>query len=131
VVPFSAKIESELAELPEEDRADFLASLGLESAGLDRLIRASYQLLGLETYFTPASRRCARGRSTAATRAQGRGVSSTPTSSAASSRPTPSATTTSSRSGVEGARARRAWCAARGKEYVVHDGDVMLFKFNV
>ena len=52
VVPFSAKIEAELAELPPEDRADFLSSLGLESAGLDRLIRAGYKLLGLETYFT-------------------------------------------------------------------------------
>jgi GTP-binding protein YchF len=52
VVPFSAKIEAELAELPPEDRADFLSSLGLESAGLDRLIRAGYRLLGLETYFT-------------------------------------------------------------------------------
>ena len=52
VVPFSAKIESELAELPPEDRNDFLASLGLESAGLDRLIRAGYHLLGLQTYFT-------------------------------------------------------------------------------
>ena len=52
VVPFSAKIESELAELPEEDRGEFLASLGLESAGLDRLIRAGYRLLGLQTYFT-------------------------------------------------------------------------------
>src|SRR5947207_5576025 len=52
IVPFSAKIEAELAELPPEDRADFLSSLGLESAGLDRLIRAGYKLLGLETYFT-------------------------------------------------------------------------------
>src|SRR5207247_3653756 len=52
VVPFSAKIEAELAELPPEDRADFLSSLGLESAGLDRIIRAGYKLLGLETYFT-------------------------------------------------------------------------------
>src|SRR3954451_21768671 len=52
VVPFSAKIESELAELPPEDRTDFLASLGLESAGLDRLIKAGFHLLGLQTYFT-------------------------------------------------------------------------------
>ncbi|MEO7963642.1 MAG: redox-regulated ATPase YchF, partial [Gemmatimonadaceae bacterium] len=52
VVSFSAKIEAELAELPEGDRADFLANLGLESAGLDRLIRAGFELLGLQTYFT-------------------------------------------------------------------------------
>ncbi|HXC25845.1 MAG TPA: redox-regulated ATPase YchF, partial [Gemmatimonadaceae bacterium] len=52
VVPFSAKIEAELAELPPEDRGEFLSSLGLTSAGLDRLIRASYHILGLQTYFT-------------------------------------------------------------------------------
>src|SRR5258707_12313162 len=50
--PFSAKSESELAELPAEDRQDFLGTLGLESAGLDRLIKAGYHLLGLQTYFT-------------------------------------------------------------------------------
>src|SRR5687767_2685714 len=52
VVPFSAKIEAELAELPPDDRQEFLSSLGLESAGLDRLIHAGYHLLGLQTYFT-------------------------------------------------------------------------------
>ncbi len=52
IVTFSAKIEGELAELSPADRAEFLASLGLESAGLDRLIRAGYHLLGLQTYFT-------------------------------------------------------------------------------
>jgi hypothetical protein len=52
VVPFSAKIEAELRQLPPEDRADFLASLGLEEAGLDRVIHAGYHLLGLQTYFT-------------------------------------------------------------------------------
>src|SRR4029077_8772834 len=52
VVPFSARIEAELAELSPEERGEFLASLGIESAGLDRLIRASYELLDLETYFT-------------------------------------------------------------------------------
>ncbi|HKW45947.1 MAG TPA: redox-regulated ATPase YchF, partial [Gemmatimonadaceae bacterium] len=52
VVPFSAKIEAELAELAPDERKEFLASLGIESAGLDRLIRAGYHLLGLQTYFT-------------------------------------------------------------------------------
>jgi len=52
VVTFSAKIEMELAELPPDDKKEFLASLGIESAGLDRLIRGGYSLLGLQTYFT-------------------------------------------------------------------------------
>ncbi len=52
VVTFSAKVEAELAELPAEDRADFLESLGLSESGLDRLAHAAYHLLGLQSYFT-------------------------------------------------------------------------------
>jgi len=52
VVPFSARIEAELAELEPTERDAFLASLGIESAGLERLIRAGYHLLGLRTFFT-------------------------------------------------------------------------------
>ncbi len=51
-VVISAAIEEEIAQLPDADRAEFLADLGLEEPGLDRLIRAGYQLLGLITYFT-------------------------------------------------------------------------------
>jgi len=51
-VIISAKIESEIATLSREERAEFLDTLGLEEAGLDRLIRAGYQLLDLITYFT-------------------------------------------------------------------------------
>ena len=52
VVTFSAKVEAELAELAPEDRAEFLASLGLKESGLDRLAHAAYHLLGLQSYFT-------------------------------------------------------------------------------
>src|SRR5262249_7906446 len=51
-VVISAKIEEEIAQMPQDDRADFLASLGLEEPGLNRLIRAGYDLLGLLTFFT-------------------------------------------------------------------------------
>ena len=51
-VVISAAIEEEIAQLPDEDRAEFLADMGLEEPGLDRLIRAGYELLGLRTYFT-------------------------------------------------------------------------------
>jgi GTP-binding protein YchF len=51
-VVISAKIEEELAQLPPEEAAEFLAELGLEEAGLDRMIRAGHELLGLMTYFT-------------------------------------------------------------------------------
>ncbi|MCU0816108.1 MAG: redox-regulated ATPase YchF [Cypionkella sp.] len=51
-VVISARIEEELAQMPEEDSAMFLEEMGLQEAGLDRLIRAGYALLGLQTYFT-------------------------------------------------------------------------------
>ncbi|HMO09692.1 MAG TPA: redox-regulated ATPase YchF [Paracoccaceae bacterium] len=51
-VVISARIEEELAQLPEDEAREFLAEMGLEEAGLDRLIRAGYALLGLQTYFT-------------------------------------------------------------------------------
>ncbi|MDQ3523261.1 MAG: redox-regulated ATPase YchF, partial [Gemmatimonadota bacterium] len=52
IIPISSQIESELAELPPEERQEFLASLGLEEPGLHRLIRVGYGLLGLQVYFT-------------------------------------------------------------------------------
>jgi ribosome-binding ATPase len=52
VVPVSAAIEEELAQLDEADRAEFLAGMGLEEPGLNRVIRAGYRLLGMQTYFT-------------------------------------------------------------------------------
>ena len=52
VVPICNKLESEIAELDDSEKAEFLADLGMEEPGLDRVIRAGYQLLGLQTYFT-------------------------------------------------------------------------------
>src|SRR5690606_34290359 len=52
VVPVSAGIEEELSQLEDADRDEFLADLGLDEPGLDRVIRAAYSLLGLQTYFT-------------------------------------------------------------------------------
>jgi GTP-binding protein YchF len=131
IVPFSAKIEAELAELPPADRADFLASLGLESAGLDRLIQAGYHLLGLQTYFTagePEVRAWTIHRGDTAPVAAGvihtdfeRGFIRAETASLADF---------VANGGWKGARERGA-VRSEGKEYVVHDGDVMLFRFNV
>ena len=131
VVPFSAKIESELAELPAEDRADFLASLGLESAGLDRLIQASYKLLGLETYFTAGEQEVRawtihRGN----TAPKAAGVIHTDFERGFIKADTVGYDDFVSLGGWKGAREKGA-VRSEGKEYVVHDGDVMLFKFNV
>ena len=131
VVPFSAKIEAELAELPPEDRADFLSSLGLESAGLDRLIRAGYRLLGLETYFTAGEqevRAWTIHRGDTAPKAAA--VIHTDFERGFIRAETVSYDAFVGNEGWKGAR-EKGVVRSEGKEYVVHDGDVLLFRFNV
>ncbi len=131
VVPFSAKIESELAELPAEDRQDFLASLGLESAGLDRLIRAGYELLGLQTYFTAGEQEVRawtihRGD----TAPQAAGVIHTDFERGFIKAETAGYADFIGMGGWKGVKEKGAM-RQEGKEYVVKDGDVLLFRFNV
>jgi len=131
VVPFSAKIEAELAELPPEDRAEFLSSLGLESAGLDRLIRAGYHLLGLETYFTAGEqevRAWTIHRGDTAPKAAA--VIHTDFERGFIRAETVSYDSFVGNEGWKGAREKGA-VRSEGKEYVVQDGDVLLFRFNV
>ena len=131
IVPFSARIEAELAELPPADRAEFLASLGLQSAGLDRLIRASYALLGLETYFTagePEVRAWTIHRGDTAPTAAG--VIHTDFERGFIRAETVSYDDLMRAGGWKGAR-EQGLVRSEGKEYVVRDGDVMLFRFNV
>ena len=131
VVPFSAKIESELAELPPDDRRDFLASLGLESAGLDRLIRAGFQLLGLQTYFTAGEqevRAWTVHRGDTAPKAAA--VIHTDFERGFIRAETVSYDDFVANDGWKGAREKGA-VRSEGKEYVVADGDVLLFRFNV
>src|SRR5690349_20280388 len=131
IVPFSAKIEAELAELPPEDRAEFLASLGLESAGLDRLIRAGYHLMGLQTYFTAGEQEVR-----AWTIHQGdtapvaAGVIHTDFERGFIRGETVGYDEFVSTGGWKGAR-EKGVVRSEGKEYVVKDGDVLLFRFNV
>jgi GTP-binding protein YchF len=131
VVPFSARIEAELAELAPEDRADFLASIGLESAGLDRLIRAGYHLLGLQTYFTAGEKEVRawtihRGD----TGPKAAGVIHTDFERGFIRAETVSYLDFVAHEGWKGAREKGA-VRSEGKEYVVQDGDVLLFRFNV
>jgi GTP-binding protein YchF len=131
VVPFSAKIEAELAELPPEDRADFLASLGLSSAGLDRVIQAGYHLLGLQTYFTAGEqevRAWTIHRGDTAPKAAG--VIHTDFERGFIKADTVSYQDFVAHGGWKDARDKGV-ARSEGKEYVVQDGDVMLFKFNV
>jgi GTP-binding protein YchF len=131
VVPFSAKIEAELAELPPSDRSDFLESLGLQSAGLDRLIRASYSLLGLETYFTAGEQEVrAWTIHEGDTAPKAAGVIHTDFERGFIRAETVAFDDFVSSGGWKGAR-EKGVVRSEGKEYVVRDGDVMLFRFNV
>ncbi len=131
VVPFSAKIEAELAELPAEDRSEFLSSLGIQSAGLDRLIQAGYRLLGLQTYFTagdPEVRAWTIHRGDTAPKAAA--VIHTDFERGFIRAETVSYDEFVANGGWKGAR-EKGVVRSEGKEYVVADGDVMLFRFNV
>lgn len=131
VVPFSAKIESELADLPNEDRADFLASLGLTSAGLDRLIRAGYTLLGLQTYFTAGEQEVrAWTIHNGDTAPKAAGVIHTDFEKGFIRAETVSYSDFVENGGWKGAK-EKGVVRSEGKEYVMQDGDVVLFRFNV
>jgi hypothetical protein len=131
IVPFSAKIEAELAELPEEDRRGFLESLGLESAGLDRLIRGGYHLLGLQTYFTAGEQEVrAWTIHNGDTAPAAAGVIHTDFERGFIRAETVGYADFIAHGGWKGAREKGA-VRSEGKEYVVKDGDVMLFRFNV
>ena len=131
IVPFSAKIEAELSELPPEDRADFLASLGLESAGLDRLIRAGYHLMGLQTYFTAGEQEVRAWTIHAGDAAPAAaGVIHTDFERGFIRAETASYDDFVANGGWKGAR-EKGVVRSEGKEYVVKDGDVLLFRFNV
>ena len=131
VVPFSAKIESELAELAPEDRQDFLATLGLESAGLDRLIKGGFHLLGLQTYFTAGEQEVRawtihRGD----TAPQAAGVIHSDFERGFIKAETAGYDDFIANSGWKGVK-DKGLMRQEGKEYVVKDGDVLLFRFNV
>lgn len=130
-VRISAQVEAELIELPEEDRAEFLAGLGVSEGGLQSLIRATYQLLGLRTYFTTGEKETRAWTITAGmTAPQAAGVIHTDFE-----RGFIRAQTVAYGQLVEAgslAEARnRGWLRSEGKEYVVAEGDVMEFLFNV
>lgn len=130
-VVISAQIEAELAMLEDEEREEFLSDLGLEEAGLDRLIRAGYDLLGLQTYFTAGPKEARawtipRG----ATAPQAAGVIHGDFEKGfirAETIPFEDYVTHGGESGAKEAGKMRA----EGRDYVVRDGDVMLFRFNV
>ena len=129
-VVISAKIEEEIAQMPAGDRADFLESLGLEEPGLNRLIRAGYELLGLLTFFTAGPKEARAWTVTKGSRApQAAGVIHTDFEQGFIRAETIAYADYVANKGEAGARDAGKF-RLEGKEYVVADGDVMHFRFN-
>ena len=131
VVALCAKIEAELADLDDADKQAFLADLGLEEPGLNRLIRAGYKLLGLQTYFTAGVKEVrAWTIHVGDTAPQAAGVIHTDFERGFIRAQTISFDDFIACAGEQGAK-EAGKMRAEGKEYIVKDGDVMNFLFNV
>jgi len=131
VVVICAKIEAEIAQLDDEDRELFLSDLGMEEPGLDRVIREGYNLLGLQTYFTAGKKECrAWTVKKGATAPQRAGVIHTDFEKGFI-RAEVMKYADWERLGSEQAVKDAGLYKIEGKEYIVHDGDIMYFRFNV
>jgi GTP-binding protein YchF len=131
LVVISGKVEEEIAALPEADRPEFLAGLGLKESGLDRLAHAAYRLLGLITFFTSGEDECRAWTVTAGTKA--------PQAAGKIHSDIEKGFIRAEVVAFEDLIALKSMAAVKdkgrlrleGKEYVVRDGDVIYFRFNV
>ena len=131
VVPVCAAIEAEIAALAPEERAEFLADLGLEEPGLDRVVRAGYRLLGLETYFTAGPKEVRAWTIPRATKApQAAAVIHTDFARGFIRAEVIAYEDFIACQGEQGAR-EAGKLRSEGKDYRVRDGDVIHFRFNV
>jgi GTP-binding protein YchF len=131
VVAVCAAIEAEIADLDDADKVEFLADLGMEESGLDRVIRAGYKLLGLQTYFTAGVKEVrAWTIHQGDTAPQAAGVIHTDFERGFIRAQTISFEDFVQFKGEAGAK-EAGKMRAEGKEYVVKDGDVLNFLFNV
>lgn len=131
VVPISAKVESEIAELEGDDKAMFLEELGLAESGLNRLVRAAYKLLGLYTYFTAGVQEVRAWTIRKGMKApQAAGVIHTDFERGFIRAEVVSYDDLVAAGSMNAAK-ERGQLRLEGKEYVVQDGDVMHFRFNV
>jgi GTP-binding protein YchF len=130
-VRISAQVEAELIELPEDERGEFLAGLGVEEGGLQSLIRATYELLGLRTYFTTGEKETRAWTIQAGmTAPQAAGVIHTDFERGFIRAQTIGWQKLLEAGSLAEAR-NKGWLRSEGKEYVVEEGDVMEFLFNV
>jgi len=131
VVPVCAAIEAEIALLEDEERKEFLVDLGLEEPGLNRVVRAGYQLLNLATYFTAGVKEVrAWTIPTGASAPQAAGVIHTDFEKGFIRAEVISYQDFVTYKGEQGAKDAGKW-RLEGKDYIVKDGDIMHFRFNV
>ena len=131
VIPVCAKLEAEIAELPGEEKALFLEDLGVAESGLDRLIRASYTLLGLISYLTSGEDECRAWTITKGTKAPQAAGKIHSDFERGFIRAEVIAYDDLMQVGSMAAAREKGMIRSEGKEYVVKDGDIILFRFNV
>ena len=131
VVPICNKLEAEISELEDEEKSMFLDEMGMEEPGLDRVIRAGYGLLGLQTYFTAGVKEVrAWTVRIGATAPQAAGVIHTDFERGFIRAEVVSYDDFVQYNGEAGAKDAGKW-RLEGKDYIVKDGDVIHFRFNV
>jgi len=131
VVPVCAAIEAEIGDMEDEDKLVFLADMGMTEPGLNRVIRAAFTLLGLQTYFTAGVKEVrAWTVRVGATAPQAAGVIHTDFERGFIRAETIAYDDYIACKGEQGAK-EKGKMRLEGKDYVLHDGDVMHFRFNV
>lgn len=131
VVAICNKLEAEIAELDDEEKTEFLSDLGMEEPGLNRVIRAGYELLGLHTYFTAGVKEVrAWTIPVGSTAPQAAGKIHTDFEKGFIRAEIVSYNDFVEHKGESGAKDAGKW-RLEGKEYIVKDGDVIHFRFNV
>ena len=131
VMPICAQIEAEIAQLDGEDKAMFLSDMGIEEAGLDRLIRASYALLGLISYLTAGPKEVRAWTIVKGTKAPQAAGKIHSDFERGFIRAEVIAYDDLMRLGTMTAAKEAGLVRSEGKEYVMQDGDIVLFRFNV
>ena len=131
VLPICAKVEQEIAELPDEEKEMFLEELGISESGLDRLIKCSYSLLGLISYLTAGSDEVRAWTITKGTKAPQAAGKIHTDFERGFIRAEIVAFEDLKACGSMTAAKEKGLVRSEGKEYVMHDGDVTLFRFNV
>ena len=131
VIPVCAKLEAEIAELDGEEKAMFLEDLGIQESGLDRLIKASYTLLGLISFLTAGEDECRAWTITNGTKAPQAAGKIHTDFERGFIRAEVVAFEDLKANGSMTAAKEKGLVRSEGKEYVMHDGDIVLFRFNV